>query len=551
MARIKSVRIKGYRSIKEDIAIKFPENRPLVIIGENNAGKSNIIRAIDILFGELWPGSKTVEDHDFWDRNPANGPIEIDAEVEGFSFIDRNNQKKEIISLHWRFDPNSDEKCTFFGKLSTGVNYKYISSDLRENCISVLIGADRRLSYQLSYASKTTLLAKLMRKFHARLTQDQCRVESLKQKFEEIKEIFQEVSEFADFNSELARNFGEMFAGMSYGLQIDFSAYDPSNYFHSLKVFPKQDNITRTFEELGTGQEQLLALVFAHAYAKAFFGGIVLIIEEPEAHLHPLAQKWLSKKIAEMTKDGLQVVLTSHSPLFVELMNLEGIVLTRKKEGATKVIQAKIKEFVDYCIEKGADPKKTSVTNILPFYSSSSTDEILAGFFAKKIVLVEGPSEALSLPVYFNKAGLDVLKEGIAVISVMGKGNISKWYRLFSYFQIPIYIIFDNDNEDDRDCKKRRDIFKTLGFCDSQKINDALNIADWKVDQKMCIFGKDYETTLQRYLPRYDKLKREAIEQVGDSKPIVARYIAERTVFDRDEIFWQKICELVERISKI
>ncbi len=59
-----------------------------------------------------------------------------------------------------------------------------------------------------------------------------------------------------------------------------------------------------------------MALVFAHAYARAFYGGIILVIEEPEAHLHPLAQEWLARKIHQMAADGLQIVITTHSPHF-------------------------------------------------------------------------------------------------------------------------------------------------------------------------------------------------------------------------------------------
>jgi len=58
MARLKTLKIKGYRSIRDEVEVHFPEGKPLVLLGPNNAGKSNIVRAIDLLLGELWPGSR-------------------------------------------------------------------------------------------------------------------------------------------------------------------------------------------------------------------------------------------------------------------------------------------------------------------------------------------------------------------------------------------------------------------------------------------------------------------------------------------------------------
>ena len=115
-------------------------------------------------------------------------------------------------------------------------------------------------------------------------------------------------------------------------------------------MHPEEGGVVRTFEELGTGQEQLLALAFAHAYAKAFFGGIVLIIEEPEAHLHPLAQQWLARRIRQMASDGLQIILTTHSPAFVNIVDLEGLILVSKPDRATttkQLTRRNLSEF--YC----------------------------------------------------------------------------------------------------------------------------------------------------------------------------------------------------------
>lgn len=53
--KLSRIRIQNYRSIK-DTVFDFPESGILVLVGENNAGKSNIIRAIDLICGEAWIG---------------------------------------------------------------------------------------------------------------------------------------------------------------------------------------------------------------------------------------------------------------------------------------------------------------------------------------------------------------------------------------------------------------------------------------------------------------------------------------------------------------
>ena len=59
--KLSKVKIQNYRSIKE-IEFEFPESGILVLVGENNAGKSNIIRAIDLICGEAWIGKEKLED---------------------------------------------------------------------------------------------------------------------------------------------------------------------------------------------------------------------------------------------------------------------------------------------------------------------------------------------------------------------------------------------------------------------------------------------------------------------------------------------------------
>lgn len=546
MARLRAITIKGYRSIRDQITIRFPSQVPQVptiLIGENNVGKSNVVSAMDLILGEFWPGSHEPEDHEFWDRDPSNGPIEIYAEFEPFGIPSRG---ESVAGLRWVYDPNSaDEKCKFRAETSTGE--KYVRTEMRDQCTCVVVGADRRLSYQLSYASKWTLLSKLMRKFHRHLTSDLQRVEQLKEKFEEIKQILVEVQEFANFQSGLVEQFSNMVAGMTYGLQIDFSAYDPSSFFHSLRVFPKESSQIRTFEELGSGEEQLLALAFAYAYAKAFYGGIILVVEEPEAHLHPLAQQWLAKEIHQMAQDGLQIVVTTHSPAFVTLLGLEGIVLVRKLNGATVVKQLKTQELADYCIKHGAHPNRTNARTILPFYAASATQEILSGLFAKKVVLVEGQAEAIALPIYLLKVGLNVTRNGIAIVPVMGKGNLAKWWRFFRAYGIPAFLTFDNDVSGDPQGEKRRDALKTIKLEDNE-INQIIATDDWNIGCLYCVFGEDFEETLRHSFSDYASLESQAKAKIGDSKPLVARYVAEELP-GSDDVGWAKFKELKEKIE--
>ncbi len=545
MARITSLSIKGYRSIKDKIELRFPPNAPLVLVGENNAGKTNILRAIDLVLGEFWPGNKEPEDHEFWNRDATNGKIEIEVEFDDL----RGDGGTLLRKFRWVYDPNSTtKKCDFTAISSSGNPINYVRSEWRDQCMCMWIGADRRLSYHLSYASKWTLLSKLMHKFHEALIKEQDRVFRLKSKFAEVVQIFQEVNAFSKFQESLAQQFGEMFEGMSYGLQVDFSAYDPSRFFRSLQVVPKERDEVRTLEELGTGQEQLLALVFAHAYAKAFYGGIVLAIEEPEAHLHPLAQEWLARKIHQMANDGLQIVITTHSPLFVDVLNLEGLVLVRKNdENATVVCQLTKERLAEYCRNHGSHPQKTTSETILSFYADQSTQEILNGFFAKKVVLVEGQTERLALPVYLGKVGMDVTREGIAIVPVMGKGNLAKWWRLFTAYGIPTYVIFDNDSEDDKTATKRRDVLTTLQV---DNADDIISSEGWSIYEKFCVFGKDFEATMRANFPGYQEKEQGAKAALGDSKPIVARYVANHLAKD-DAPGWQKYEELCNAIRNL
>jgi len=481
-------------------------------------------------------------------RNP-NNKIIIDAEVSGFTHRVGRFQEFSCSGFHFTCQKSQEtEYCAV--QYENGEHNKFVSNELREELLCVSVNSDQNLSYQLSYSTKYTLLSKVTKAFHDKLTENEERVERLKGLFNQIQETFLEVPSFKNFTDQMSTIAGEMLTNMSHALEFDFSAYDPSNYFKTLRVQPTEDGVTRSFEELGTGQQQILALSFAHAYAKSFLGqGLIFIIDEPETHLHPLAQKWLAKKIFLMANDGLQIIITTHSPYFINLEYLPAIYLVKKNE-QTEVINVNANALTKFCLSTGS--AKADEATIIPFYASHSKPNILTGFFAKKIVIVEGDTEEYTLPIYFESIGLDTLKEGIAIIGVSGKGNIAKWWRLFTCYGIVVYFCFDNDKEDDANFLKRHDALQAIGI-DNAMLEEILKIDDWLIYRNFCVFGTDFETTLRKLFRGYCEIEEEEKQRLGSSnKPIVAKAVANRLASSEklpEDIVWRKFTEMAEAIK--
>ncbi|HMM80871.1 MAG TPA: AAA family ATPase [Pyrinomonadaceae bacterium] len=528
MPRLVSITIEGFRSISDQVVINFPEKKPVVFIGENNSGKSNIIRAIELMFGEFHPKYKKLEDYDHYGRDTSN-QITIEATVTGFS--ERLGRRGEFSCGGFKFEAKKGEETKFSAIQAEDKNEnKYVSSALREELLCVVVNSEQNLNFQLSYSSKYSLLSKVTKAFHDKLTGDKKRVEKLKSFFESIKATFMEVEEFNVFNENMSSIASTVLSNMTHALAFNFSAYDPSNYFKTLRVHPTEHGETRAFEELGTGQQQILALSFAHAYAKSFLGqGLIFILDEPEAHLHPLAQKWLAKKMFKMAEDGLQIILTTHSPYFVDLNYLEGINLIRKDSETTLNINQNASSLFNHCLNTASNPQKTNEETIVPFYANNSTSHILSGFFANIIVLVEGPTEELALPIYFEKLGFDPTEFGVEIIGVGGKGNLAKWWRLFTLYQIPTFICFDNDyKEDDEKGFKRKDALKAIGIKD-EELDGILGIETWSISDSFCVFGTDFETTMRASFADYSDIEKQTIETLGSSsKNLIARETARR-----------------------
>lgn len=153
----------------------------------------------------------------------------------------------------------------------------------------------------------------------------------------------------------------------------------------------------------------------------------LLLFEEPELYLHPRAQRQLMAALSEFAKDH-QVLVTTHSPGFFQ-PGTEGFTrLSKNSEGVS------------------ARPVNLTL-NLKDAYQVVRHENNEAAFFAQTVVLVEGDSDTFVYPhlaKLFSKSWDDV-ERNVMFVKLGGKGNITRYRKFFSHFDVPIHVIADLD----------------------------------------------------------------------------------------------------------
>lgn len=138
----------------------------------------------------------------------------------------------------------------------------------------------------------------------------------------------------------------------------------------------------------------------------------LLLIEEPEAHLHPQRQlrlmEFLTQAAAGKVKNTnrpVQVILSTHSPNLASKISLQNIVLLEGGRAFPLVRGQTRLETGDYrFLERFLDVTKANL------------------FFALGVIVVEGDAEAILLPVLARLLGTDLTEHGVSIVNVGGKG---------------------------------------------------------------------------------------------------------------------------------
>lgn len=196
------------------------------------------------------------------------------------------------------------------------------------------------------------------------------------------------------------------------------------------------------FQSRGLGSNNLLFMACELLLLATESDGFpLLLIEEPEAHLHPQRQvrlmSFLQAQAAQRRPDGqqIQIVVTTHSPNLASELKLGNLVLIEGArgfplgEGHTQLSKN------DYrFLERFLDVTKANL------------------FFARAVLIVEGDAENILVPTIAQLLGRDFRRYGVSVVNVGGVG-LGRYARIFlrkdthedSEINIPVACVTDLD----------------------------------------------------------------------------------------------------------
>ncbi len=416
--KIEEIIINHYKSIKNPIHLRdFLKFQ--ILVGPNNAGKTNILDAINLFFEE------DVEEERFFDK---------DTNVEMKIFIDGRRCNVRYKDGRVEGDVRLFEKRGFI-RINDKIDYKTVAKEI-EN-----FKRDHPESY--SYFSAT------------------------------LERYFKEI----EINEDL----------------FMFSIY--------------ADNKIRSMKRIGDGFKRLFVVLYYIFHPEYN----IILIDEPEIHLHPsIIKKFLW--ILEENSCSNQIFFTTHHPTFVQAKNLPNIWrITRDNDNSTAVY--------------GFYKKDVDISRFV----QEINDENSGMLFADKVLLVEGVSDAIFMREMINR--FYKKDKDIKVIYTSGKGSIDLYAKICDIFFIPYAVMLDRDAINTTSVSRLKRFPKF-----TRKDNQKSKIEKLK-ENEIFILERDLEQT---YPSKYKS---------KDPKPLKALNVSQKiTADDFNSRRMSTIKEIIEKI---
>lgn len=432
MHLITELTVSNFRSIRE---ATFPLCAFTPLVGINNAGKSNVLRALYWLIG----GGK-VPATEFRD---LGSPVHISARVNGIDDTvlqaigeTHRGVVSELLadgSLYlrrvWQAPAGS-------GPLEVSPDGQSWRSNPRgiDPAIAALFPEPIRVeamedaAEQMGKTTSGTAIGRLMKEIAAAIVERNAipANAALAEHFARLRaDSSDRDPELARIDAILAHELQGLFGGVQ--AQIDIRPPDFTELVKSASVRLRDtrfgEDAWRAPSDMGHGAQRsvLVALIRCLAELRRGEAGgrtTLLLIDEPELYLHPQAVEGVRSALHKLAMaSGWQVVFSTHSPLMIDQHNVPDALLIRRGAETGTYALPRMRDAVQNAINDSNHQAET-------LFALTHSTRIL---FSDCVLLVEGKTERQLLPnILTYITGQSPGEYGVALVDVGSKNDFIK-----------------------------------------------------------------------------------------------------------------------------
>jgi len=211
-------------------------------------------------------------------------------------------------------------------------------------------------------------------------------------------------------------------------LEIFIKKFDENSLDYWFQIRNSQNKEVAVINELSAGEKGLLHFIFV-IFGYNLENG-VMVIDEPEIHLHPQMQEKCLDLLHIMTNSfSVQFIVVTHSPILVNYEIIGGVQRFYKTNNETKIIS----------------PKFTNqIQDLVRYLNYTRATKVL---FGNHVVLTEGDSDAYFYKFFYEKFKINNSK--LVDLEFLNMGGVyyrKPWKKFFESWEIKWFLIRDKDH---------------------------------------------------------------------------------------------------------